>query len=61
MTDQPQTPERPDPEALKAQKRRNVWLALALFGFVILLGAVTMLRLGEAATDPEGGLYWSLD
>lgn len=42
-------PEPLSPEADKARKSRNLWLALALFGFVILVGAITMVRLGESS------------
>ena len=45
----------------KAQKRRNAWLALALFAFVIIVGATTMIRLGDADLGPDGGLYWRND
>ncbi|MFN3211547.1 MAG: hypothetical protein ACE37M_00440 [Henriciella sp.] len=44
---------------LKAQKRRNAWLALALVGFVVIVGVSTALRIQE--TDFSGGdrLYFS--
>ncbi|MEL7130477.1 MAG: hypothetical protein AAGK23_13110 [Pseudomonadota bacterium] len=32
---------------LSAQKRRNVWLGLMLFGFVLIVGLVSALRLAE--------------
>ncbi len=32
---------------LAAQKKRNVWLGLALLGFVLLVGVVSALRLAE--------------
>ena len=50
----------PDPDArLKAQKRRNAWLALALVAFVLIVGVSTALRIQE--TDFSGGdrLYFS--
>ncbi|MDP1556910.1 MAG: hypothetical protein Q8S09_06045 [Hyphomonas sp.] len=34
-----------DAEALKARKRRNLWLGLALAGFVILVMITTVIRL----------------
>ena len=51
MTEEaPQPPER-DEAARKAQKRRNVWLALALVAFVILVAATTILRLGGGVPE----------
>ena len=44
-----------DPRA--AQKRRNLWLALALFGFVALVGTTTILRLAGADLS-KGGFYY---
>ncbi|MEQ9315652.1 MAG: hypothetical protein RLN72_07355 [Henriciella sp.] len=41
-----------------AQKRRNLWLGLALFGFVVIVGLTTVIRLGDADLGPDGGLYW---
>ena len=48
-------PERPDPivpqldpEALKARKRRNLWLGLALAAFVVLVMVTTIIRLHTA-------------
>ncbi len=34
-----------DAEALKARKRRNLWLGLALAGFVVLVMITTVIRL----------------
>lgn len=34
--------------AIKARKRRNVWLAFALLGIIVLIMTVTMVRLSEA-------------
>lgn len=44
---------------LKAQKRRNLWLALALVAFVVTVGVTTAVRIQE--TDFSGGdrLYFS--
>ena len=44
---------------LNAQKRRNVWLAFALVGFVVIVGVSTAIRIQE--TDFSGGdrLYFS--
>ena len=59
MTDQtPPQPQSLDAEALKARKRRNLWLGLALFGFVILVGVTTVIRLGDSDLGPDGGFYW---
>jgi hypothetical protein len=48
-------PELPDPvvpqldaEALKARKRRNLWLGLALAAFVVLVMVTTIIRLHGA-------------
>lgn len=35
----------------KAQKRRNLWLAAALFGFVVLVILITMIRLGGGVPE----------
>ena len=35
------------PEELKARGRRNIWLGLALFGFVILVGAISIIRISQ--------------
>lgn len=44
---------------LAAQKRRNMWLAAALVGFVVIVGVTTAVRIQE--TDFSGGdrLYFS--
>jgi hypothetical protein len=48
-------PELPDPvvpqldaEAIKARNRRNLWLGLALAGFVLLVMVMTFIRLNTA-------------
>jgi len=50
-----------DPEALRARKRRNAWLAAALLAFVAIVGIATMVRIGEEATKPDKGLYYTVD
>lgn len=47
MADQPeqQVPQPLDADALKARSRRNLWLGLALAGFVILVMVTTIIRL----------------
>ena len=35
------------PEELRARKRRNVWIALALVAFIVLVFATTVLRLQQ--------------
>lgn len=48
--DRPET--RPLTEAeLAARRRRNVWLALALAGFVVLVGLITVIRLGSGIPE----------
>ncbi|WP_353257691.1 hypothetical protein [Hyphomonas sp.] len=49
-------PETPDPvvpqlegEAIRARNRRNLWLGLALAGFVLLVMVMTFIRLNTAA------------
>ena len=46
--------EQAEAERLAAQKRRNIWLALALFGFVILVGVVSAVRLAENLQRASG-------
>jgi hypothetical protein len=48
MTDAPKPPAQVpqlDEAALKARKRRNLWLGFALAGFVVLVMLITMVRL----------------
>jgi len=40
-----QTPEDAKAVRLAAQKKRSIWLALALFGFVVLIGVTSALQL----------------
>ena len=47
---------RPLTEAeLKARKRRNLWLALALGAFVLAVLAITMVKLSQGTAMPDGG------
>lgn len=41
----------PDKAARKAQKRRNLWLALALLAFVVLVVMTTMIKLGTGVPE----------
>ena len=45
MTQRP-VPFNESPEAAKARRRRNVAIALALVGFIVLVFLVTIIRLG---------------
>lgn len=45
------------PEENAARKKRNLWLALALLGFVVLVGATTAIRISEAGA--KDGMYFS--
>ncbi len=49
-----ETPADAEAARLAAQKRRNVWLGLALFGFVVLVGVVSGLRLAENIQTVSG-------
>ena len=42
-------------EELSARKRRNLWLAAALVGFVALVLVITVVRLSQGAVMPDGG------
>jgi len=42
-------------EEAKARGRRNIWLALALVAFVVMVLAVTVVRLSQNAGMPDGG------
>lgn len=39
------------PEELRARKRRNVWIALALVAFIVLVFTTTVLRLQQNQAD----------
>lgn len=47
-------PQELDEEALKAQKRRNIWLGLSLGGLVILIGVITAARFIENISAAAG-------
>lgn len=59
MSDQMAEPQIDAAAVLKAQKRRNVWLAWALVAFVVIVGVTTAIRIQQ--TDFSGGdrLYFS--
>lgn len=59
MSEPVQTAEVDSAAILKAQKRRNVWLAWALVAFVLIVGVSTAVRIQQ--TDFSGGdrLYFS--
>lgn len=61
--EQSEWPERVEitPEQMRARKRRNAWLAAALFGFVILVAGVTMIRLSQTGLGPDQEVYWHID
>ncbi len=42
-----------DAAAIKARTRRNLWLGLALGGFVVLVLVVTLIRLNSGVGVPE--------
>jgi hypothetical protein len=35
------------PEELKARKRRNLWIALTIVAFVVLVFFITMVKVGD--------------
>ena len=55
--DQQDLPEIPplSEEETTARSRRNLWLALALVGFVVLVLAITFVRLSQNSAMPDGG------
>ena len=59
MTETTPPTEQTEEARLKAQKRRNVWLAWSLVAFVVIVGLTTAIRIQE--TDFSGGdrLYFS--
>lgn len=48
-----------EPEALVARKRRNIWLGAALFGFVVLVGVTTVIRLSTTDLSEGASFYYS--
>ena len=44
---------------LQARKRRNVWLALALVGFVVIVGVSSAIRIQEPDFSGGDRLYFS--
>ncbi|MEM8615547.1 MAG: hypothetical protein AAGF20_01290 [Pseudomonadota bacterium] len=46
-------------EDLRAQKRRNVWLAMALFAFVVIVGVTTAIRIQDADLTSENSFYFN--
>lgn len=57
---EPMSQSEPDAAAiLKAQKRRNVWLAWALVAFVIIVGVTTAMRIQQADFSGGDRLYFS--
>ncbi len=44
------------PEELRARKRRNVWIALGLVGFIALVFLTTILRLQQNQADARAAL-----
>ncbi|KCZ86794.1 hypothetical protein [Hyphomonas jannaschiana] len=49
-----------DPAARAAQKRRNLWLGLALLGFVFLVGLTTFVRL-SSSEDNQSNFYYNMN
>lgn len=59
MSETETQPETDAAAILKAQKRRNVWLALALVAFVVIVGVSTVIRLQESDFGGSDRLYFS--
>lgn len=51
------TPVRRSPEEIVAQKKRNVWLALALVGFILLVGITSAIRIQGTDFSKSEGFY----
>ncbi len=49
-----------DDAARAAQKRRNLWLGLALLGFVVLVGLTTFVRL-SGSQDNQANFYYNMN
>ncbi len=45
------------PEAVAAQKKRNIWLALALVAFVALVGITSAIRISNTDFSKTDGFY----
>ncbi|MEM9667379.1 MAG: hypothetical protein AAF950_00510 [Pseudomonadota bacterium] len=54
MVDEGKIADQAEAQRLAAQKKRNVWLAIALFVFVILVGLVSAVRLAENIQSGSG-------
>lgn len=48
-----------EPAAIAARKKRNIWLGLALFGFVVLVAVTTVIRLSNTDLSEGAGFYYS--
>lgn len=60
MSEQPTQPSEPtSADYLAAQKRRNVWLALALVAFVALVGITSVVRISTTDYSKSDGFYMS--
>lgn len=44
-------------EAIAARKKRNIWLALALLVFVVLVGITSMIRIQSVDYSKSDGFY----
>ena len=51
-------PEPLSPQQRDAQKKRNLWLALALVAFVVLVGVTTAIRIQDADMGKSEGFYF---
>jgi len=62
MTSQSAYPQN-DPAAVQARKYRNMWLAIALLAFVVLMGVGTAIRISQGAgvNACEGSFYWDMN
>jgi len=45
------------PEDIAAQKKRNIWLALALIAFVALVGLTSAIRISNTDFSKTDGFY----
>lgn len=44
-------------EQIAARKKRNIWLALALLAFVILVGITSVIRIQDVDYSKSDGFY----